>query len=140
MRILLLLIIFSLSTLGWSQFSEYSPLALAYSQQQPKVYQQVKKFCLKKWTSSSYTPRRIDDAQAVMTIYDIHAQLGALNELMNDPTLNVSYLIEVLSQTVVPEDKDKFNHLMAANNQNELLESCMFDWVKTKKNYQQKGK
>lgn len=120
---------------SWAQFSEYSPLASTFSQEQPKVYQQVKKYCLKKWMSSAYTPRRMDDAQAILALYDIHAQLKALNELINDETLSSSKLIQVLQQTVADEDKALFQHLIDSSNENLLLENCMFDWIKTKELY-----
>lgn len=119
----------------WSQFNEYSPLALTFSQKQPKVYQKVEKFCLKKWTHSAYTPRQIDDVQAILTIYDIHAQLEALSELIDDQSLNGAKLIQVLHQTVAEEDKALFQRLVDSNKENMLLESCMFDWIKTKELY-----
>ena len=119
----------------WSQFNEYSPLALTFSQKKPKVYQKVEKFCLKKWTHSAYTPHQIDDVQAILTIYDIHAQLEALSELIDDQSLNGAKLIQVLHQTVAEEDKALFQRLVDSNKENMLLESCMFDWIKTKELY-----
>mgnify|MGYP001215354594 FL=1 len=139
MRILILFfILFSIPSR--SQFSEYSPLAISYSEKQPKVYQQVKKFCLQKWMASSFTPRRLDDAQAVLVIYDIHAQLTALNQIMKDPTLDMNLLKEIMSETIDSRDKNIFEKLIANKRENLLLENCMFDWSKTNQIYQSRQK
>ena len=139
MRILILIfLLFSITS--WSQFSEYSPLAISYSEKQPKVYQQVKKFCLQKWMASSFTPRRLDDAQAVLVIYDIHAQLTALTQITKDPTLDMTLLKEIMSETIDSRDKNIFDKLIANKQENLLLENCMFDWSKTNQIYQLRKK
>lgn len=135
MKYLIISVTLFITCNSWAQFSEYSPLASTFSIEHPKVYQQVKKFCLKKWMGSAYTPRRIDDAQAILTIYDIHAQLKALNELKDNEHLDGSKLIQVLQQTVADEDKALFQNLVDSKNENLLLENCMFDWIKTKELY-----
>ena len=139
MRILILIfLLFSITS--WSQFSEYSPLAISYSEKQPKVYQQVKKFCLQKWMASSFTPRRLDDAQAILVIYDIHAQLTALTQIMKDPALDMNLLKEIMSETIDSRDKNFFDKLIANKQENLLLENCMFDWSKTNQIYQSRQK
>lgn len=139
MRILILFfILFSIPSR--SQFSEYSPLAISYSEKQPKVYQQVKKFCLQKWMASSFTPRRLDDAQAILVIYDIHAQLTALTQIMKDPALDMNLLKEIMSETIDSRDKNFFDKLIANKQENLLLENCMFDWSKTNQIYQSRQK
>ena len=139
MRILILFFLL-FSTPSRSQFSEYSTLAISYSQKQPKVYQQVKKFCLLKWMGSSFTPRNLDDAQAVLVIYDIHAQLTALTQITKDPTLDMTLLKEIMSETIDSRDKNIFDKLIANKQENLLLENCMFDWSKTNQIYQLRKK
>ena len=90
--------------------------------------------------ASSYTPRRLDDAQAVLVIYDIHAQLTALTQITKDPTLDMTLLKEIMSETIDSRDKNIFDKLIANKQENLLLENCMFDWSKTNQIYQLRKK
>ena len=90
--------------------------------------------------ASSFTPRRLDDAQAILVIYDIHAQLTALTQIMKDPALDMNLLKEIMSETIDSRDKNFFDKLIANKQENLLLENCMFDWSKTNQIYQSRQK
>jgi hypothetical protein len=59
---------------------------------------------------------------------------------MKDPTLDMTLLKEIMSETIDSKDKYIFDKLIATKQENLLLENCMFDWSKTNQIYQSRKK